>query len=415
MKNLKLILSAVTATFFFGCSDLAVNEKEAYSENMPADFNYQEYVEINPKLHFQVITEAVTKHNSDIREMLDQRKKLAQDADKNAEALAALDSSAQMKAYIADSIKFYQTDSATIHALFLKDWAGALRHYDESIWKSSWDQISTSTKYDTTKVLDTLRLDVKGYSSADSITKIFMDTGKAGGTEAKGKITYNAEGVITEIAGYTDSLYTEEISVTLSETITVEKMANKAKLMTRTTVVGVDSTVDTTYTKGLDASKYSYLGKFNFIDKVDAAGNVQELDDVAVAEAVKADSTTVTLQYIWIGKVNGWPYRRCKESELNNTRPCEDEYLLCEAAAANASSKKDPTTTEVTEKTEEGAEAAEGSEATEEDSKEDEAAKIEETLRLCISNVKSNCAVTDSTKYKRYCYDEVGGYTREIK
>lgn len=410
MKNFKLILSAVTATFLFGCSDLAVNEKEAYSENMPADFNYQEYVEINPKLHFQIITEAATKHNSDIREMLDQRKTLAKDSATNAAAIAALDSSAQMKAYIADSIKFYQTDSATIHALFLKDWAGALRHYTEADWKSSWDQVAVATKYDTTsKVLDTLRLDVTGIGEGTDTTKIYMDTGKADGTTAKGKITYDENGVITAIDGYTDTLYTEKISVTISETVKVEKMKTKAKLMTRTTVT-VDTTVDTTYIKGLDASKYSYLGKFNFIDKVDAAGNVQELDDVAVAEAVKADSTTVTLQYIWIGKVNGWPYRRCKESELNNTRPCEDEYLLCEAAAANAS-----TTTEVTEKTEEGAEAAEGSEATEEDSKEDEKAKIEETLRLCISNVKNSCAVTDSTKFKRYCYDEVGGYAREIK
>jgi len=64
MKNFKLLFSVAVASALFGCSSMEVEEQEALLGNLPADFSYQEYMELHPELRNLQIKDYVTAHNS---------------------------------------------------------------------------------------------------------------------------------------------------------------------------------------------------------------------------------------------------------------------------------------------------------------------------------------------------------------
>ncbi|MCF0220891.1 MAG: hypothetical protein HUK19_01215 [Fibrobacter sp.] len=394
MKNFKLILSAVAAALAVGCSDLSVNEETAYADNLPAGFDYKVYAEINPQLKYVAITQAVTDYNAQYAAEIKARNTLYKDVYDTANAskflksvlaaadgsrakdsltaiwnakkdsLTAMDETDVIKAYIADSVRFYLTDSASLHQLFLTSWAGSLRGYTEADWAMSWDVSRTDTTYtyDSTRATYFYRMAVGNKDENGNVkdtTLIYLNT-----AEGKGKITYSVDEPtkIASIDGFTDTTYSVPLSVTIDTT------QNKiiAKLRKDTTVVTkIDTamTIKTTLNKGLDPSKIKDFRVFNFIDKPG-----ETIDDIDRAKNTPLDSASTTLQYILVGKANGWAYRYCNPGEETKPRPCEEESKVCEAM---------------------------------------EAGPVQD---LCFKNLK--CDLYPTTKV--YCKDQATGYTHEI-
>lgn len=361
MKNFKLILSAVAATLFMGCSDLALDEDDAYASNLPAGFDYKTYVELNPQLKHAAIIQAVSDYNAEYADVIRARNVLNRDVNDSAsskliaamlnaekvtdqtkydslkgvwtakkDSLTAMDETDVIKSYIADSVRFFLEDSASMHRLFQSSWAGGLKGYSEEDWAKSWDVTKVTTVYDTTKTTHIFKLAVldKTGDAKDTI-RVFLNTGFPTDADAKGKVTYSTEdpSKIAKVEGYTDSTFTTEVSVTMDE--------NKSflpKLRRDTTVISkIDSTVISTNYKGLDPTLSKDFKIFNFVNKPG-----DEINDFEKAENIDMDSTSTTLQFILVGKLNGWAFRYCDENEIKNPRACDADIKKCEAMEAGS-------------------------------------------------------------------------------
>ncbi len=364
MKNLKLILSAVAATLVVGCSDLAVNEDTAYAGNLPSNFDYKTYAEINPVLKFAAVTQAVADYNAEYAETIKTRNTLNRDVNDSAaskiiaaiaraqaacssaecpavdslngvmqakkDSLAALEATEAVKAYIADSVKFFLTDSASMYLLFTAPWGGSLKGYNDSVWAKSWNVTKDTTIYDTTKTTHIFKLAVVDKSGeTPDTTRVYLNTGFPTAADAKGKITYSDTDPtkIAAVEGFTDTTYETPVSVTMDE--------NKSflpKLRKDTTVIGkIDSTKISTHYDGLDPDKLKDFKIFNFVNKPG-----DNINDYERAESVELDSTTTTLQYVLVGKLNGWAYRYCDESEITHARACDENIKKCEMMEAGS-------------------------------------------------------------------------------
>jgi len=356
MKNFKLILSAVAATLVVGCSDLAVNEDSAYADNLPANFSYKTYAEIHPQLRHAAIIQAVSNYNSEYADVIKARNILNRDVNDSAsskllaaiikcdgscesadslnavlkaksDSLAAMDATEPVKAYIADSVNFFLTDSASMYQMFMASWGGALKGYTEADWAKSWNVTKEITTYDTSKTVYTFKLAVVDKSGeTPDTTRVYLNTGFPTAADAKGKITYS-ETEPTKIAvleGFTDSTYTTPVTVTMDE--------NKSllpKLRKDTTVTKIDTSKTTAHYDGLDPDKFKDFKIFNFVSKPG-----DNINDFEKAESIELDSTTTTLQYVLVGKINGWAFRYCEESEIANPRACDAEIKKCEMMEA---------------------------------------------------------------------------------
>lgn len=380
MKNFKLILSAVSATLLLGCSDLSVDENEALAENFPQGFEYKDYMKIHPALRHLQIKADVDEHNAAINAVLSDvaartsnvekalpnsikkskekcenedlsqadRDKACAEMEKDQNTLAVkkaeLDSvlaTPEMEAYKSDTSRFF-SDSLTLYSLYTNPYIGGVAGYTADNWLSNWNRPDTVTTKDTITHLDTLKLVAKKTIKDGDSTKtenliVYMDRDLG-----KGKITYNADSlavgklIVTQFEGYTDTTYeTAAEPVVLSEDIVLNKLATGKKEV----LDSVKVTVTITPTVGLALDKKTYIAKFNYYDDLDAQGQPVVVDDTLKLASVPMDSNAISFHYVMFGKVHGWAYRYCKDSELKNTRGCEDDYSLCdnmeEGAAKN--------------------------------------------------------------------------------
>lgn len=400
MKHFKLIFSAVAAALLVGCSDLSVSDDEAYSSNYPDGFDYKTYVAIHPVLKYIAVTQAVSSYNNydDAivaertarntlwRDVYDSTKSKTLKALKSCsgtacdslnaiiaqkkDSLNAMEEIPEVKAYVEDSIGFFKTDTSSLHKLFLAPWAGGLQGYTEEDWVNSWDISHTTKTYDTTRVQKYFRLAVMDTTSETKDTTIVYLNELAG----KGSVTKTDAGKIIQIDGFTDTTYTTELSVVVDTT----KMKLVEKLRKDTTIIsGIDSTVNTTIEDGFDTSKVKYFKIYNFINRVDANGQAESINDYEKADGIMPDSSATSLQYVLVGKVNGWAYRYCTEEEVADTekhpRPCEEEYSLCDIMPDDT----------------------------------DEDANMK---KLCYQSI--TCDLYPATK--TYCLDSLTGYSHEI-
>lgn len=276
MKKSLFLLTALGTFALMACSSLDVSDAESTKENYPDDFSASEYVALHPGLRSLQIQDYVKEHNSAL--------------------------SLEKDVVAADTAAFL-ADTATLHQIFVDpDYAG----YTEDFWKEEWAVlITTTTVCDTVFQFDTISVRVQDLTNS-AVTKVYL-----------GELSYAADGSISEVTGFTDSLHSaaSAVSFEIGESYAVVNKANSMRIDT-TKIVDNASCRDEqdSIFGGLSAATKRQLLKFNFEDSV---------DDLNLLAQVPVDSEAFSLQFLAYGKAHGWAYRMCRDDELNNPTQTE--------------------------------------------------------------------------------------------
>lgn len=262
MKNSFKYLMLLAIAALTACSSMEVDEAEAVEENFPSDFVAAEYMELHPFLRSLQVLDYVESYNDAL------------------ENISKEDIQADTTAFMEDT--------AQLHKIYVDPNLGG---YTEELWEESWESYyedSTSCIIET----DTVSMKLDDLVN-DQVLTVYVES-----------ITYDAEGVITEIQGYEDSAKTSAVTHVISTDLTVAK---------RGTVTVPDTisceTVQVEILGGLARDVVRQLKKFSFYDT---------LDDYEKLMEVPVDTFAISYQYVLFGRSHGWPYRACKDSEMTN-------------------------------------------------------------------------------------------------
>lgn len=262
MKNSFKYLMLLAIAALTACSSMEVDEAEAVEENFPSDFVAAEYMELHPSLRSLQVLDYVESYNDALENI-------------------------SKEDIQADSTAFME-DTAQLHKIYVDPNLGG---YTEELWEESWESYyedSTSCIIET----DTVSMKLDDLVN-DQVLTVYVES-----------ITYDAEGVITEIQGYEDSAKTSAVTHVISTDLTVAK---------RGTVTVPDTisceTVQVEILGGLARDVVRQLKKFSFYDT---------LDDYEKLMEVPVDTFAISYQYVLFGRSHGWPYRACKDSEMTN-------------------------------------------------------------------------------------------------
>ncbi len=270
MKNFKLLFSVAVAAAMFGCSSMEISDEEAYNENLPSDFRYAEYMAIHPTLRNLQIKDYITAENEAFKES-------------EGEAFA--------EKKTADSLAF-EADLDMLKNLYLDPYIGG---YTEEEWA---EDFATKT------VDDTIAVDVYKVNkdTSDGTKKWVVDSSAAltvylcsASTQKIVSKKKNGVSVISQLDGVIGEECTESPKVKVN--------------VSDTTYVIVDSTFKTTpkeVSGSIPADKMKALRNFNVFSTT---------DDWAVLQAVPVDTFAISYQFVLFGKLHGWAYRPCTESE----------------------------------------------------------------------------------------------------
>ena len=300
MKNFKLLLSFAVATALMGCSSMEVEEAEALTGNVPADFDVNEYISLHPELLRIQVKEYVTNYNDKVR--------------KAAEAAGEAYAAAFKDSVIADSLSFI-TNEAQIRAI-ARDYAGYNRESDSLSWEASLLP-TTVDSIITEKRIDTLAVGVRGNTDPDTTyKKVYVC----------GNIKYAADGVaIDTIVAYAQLDSTCSAmnkgkcvgvwSFTCSGDSTTYASTDydfSAKAGGKNPVLRTNEHQDSVGVKPvtqpgfIEPNQLKAAKSFNFIDS---------RDDLAKLKAIEIDYFAISYQYSMFGRDHGWAYRRCKPED----------------------------------------------------------------------------------------------------
>ncbi len=261
MKNSFKYLMLLAVAALTACSSMEVDEAEAVEENFPSDFVAAEYMELHPSLRSLQVRDYVDAYNDNL-------------------GLSKEEIEADTAAFMADT--------AQLHKIYTEPTLGG---YSEELWEESWESYyedSTSCIIET----DTVSMKLDDLVN-DQVLTVYVES-----------ITYDAEGVITEIQGYEDSAKTSAVTHVISTDLTVAK---------RGTVTVPDTisceTIQVEISGGLTKDVVRQLKLFSFHDT--------EKDYEKLLE-VPVDTFAISYQYVLFGRSHGWPYRACKDDELDN-------------------------------------------------------------------------------------------------
>lgn len=261
MKNSFKYLMLLAVAALTACSSMEVDEAEAVEENFPSDFVAAEYMELHPSLRSLQVRDYVDAYNDNL-------------------GLSKEEIEADTTAFMADT--------AQLHKIYTEPTLGG---YSEDLWEESWESYyedSTSCIIET----DTVSMKLDDLVN-DQVLTVYVES-----------ITYDAEGVITEIQGYEDSAKTSAVTHVISTDLTVAK---------RGTVTVPDTisceTIQVEISGGLTKDVVRQLKLFSFHDT--------EKDYEKLLE-VPVDTFAISYQYVLFGRSHGWPYRACKDDELDN-------------------------------------------------------------------------------------------------
>lgn len=261
MKNSFKYLMLLAVAALTACSSMEVDEAEAVEENFPSDFVAAEYMELHPSLRSLQVRDYVDAYNDNL-------------------GLSKEEIEADTAAFMADT--------AQLHKIYTEPTLGG---YSEELWEESWESYyedSTSCIIET----DTVSMKLDDLVN-DQVLTVYVES-----------ITYDAEGVITEIQGYEDSAKTSAVTHVISTDLTVAK---------RGTVTVPDTisceTIQVEISGGLTKDVVRQLKLFSFHDT--------EKDYEKLLE-VPVDTFAISYQYVLFGRSHGWPYRVCKDDELDN-------------------------------------------------------------------------------------------------
>lgn len=261
MKNSFKYLMLLAVAALTACSSMEVDEAEAVEENFPSDFVAAEYMELHPSLRSLQVRDYVDAYNDNL-------------------GLSKEEIEADTAAFMADT--------AQLHKIYTEPTLGG---YSEELWNESWESYyedSTSCIIET----DTVSMKLDDLVN-DQVLTVYVES-----------ITYDAEGVITEIQGYEDSAKTSAVTHVISTDLTVAK---------RGTVTVPDTisceTIQVEISGGLTKDVVRQLKLFSFHDT--------EKDYEKLLE-VPVDTFAISYQYVLFGRSHGWPYRACKDDELDN-------------------------------------------------------------------------------------------------
>lgn len=261
MKNSFKYLMLLAVAALTACSSMEVDEAEAVEENFPSDFVAAEYMELHPSLRSLQVRDYVDAYNDNL-------------------GLSKEEIEADTAAFMADT--------AQLHKIYTEPTLGG---YSEELWEESWESYyedSTSCIIET----DTVSMKLDDLVNEQVLT-VYVES-----------ITYDAEGVITEIQGYEDSAKTSAVTHVISTDLTVAK---------RGTVTVPDTisceTIQVEISGGLTKDVVRQLKLFSFHDT--------EKDYEKLLE-VPVDTFAISYQYVLFGRSHGWPYRACKDDELDN-------------------------------------------------------------------------------------------------
>lgn len=261
MKNSFKYLMLLAVAALTACSSMEVDEAEAVEENFPSDFVAAEYMELHPSLRSLQVRDYVDAYNDNL-------------------GLSKEEIEADTAAFMADT--------AQLHKIYTEPTLGG---YSEELWEESWESYyedSTSCIIET----DTVSMKLDDLVN-DQVLTVYVES-----------ITYDAEGVITEIQGYEDSAKTSAITHVISTDLTVAK---------RGTVTVPDTisceTIQVEISGGLTKDVVRQLKLFSFHD---TENDYEKLLEVPV------DTFAISYQYVLFGRSHGWPYRACKDDELDN-------------------------------------------------------------------------------------------------
>lgn len=269
MNKMPLFLFALGTVAFTACSSLDVNKAESITDNYPKDFVAADYMNLHPGLRSLQIQDYVKDHN----------------------AALSLDKSL----ISSDSAAFF-ADTSVLHQIYVNPFYAG---YSEELWAEDWD-VSISEKTECKE--DTVVVRVK---PADSIpVKVYL-----------GSLSYNANGEVVKVEGFSDSLKTpgSEVSYTIDK-VNYSLVTQRGSVET---VVdsGSCSIVRDTTAGGIPSDKRRQLIKFNFHDAT---------DDLAALAAVPVDTFAISSQYLMFGQAHGWAYRACSDAERNNPIQSEE-------------------------------------------------------------------------------------------
>lgn len=283
MKNFKLLLSVAATAVMFGCSSMEVDEPEAYSENLPADFSYTEYLAIHPILRTLQIQDYVADINATV------------DADTKTADIAA-----------------FEKDTAELHKFYLDPYMGG---YTEEEWVKD---MSSGVKLDTVPdVVEKRYLNLTVVdSSAEPAAIVKLTVGTWDNTAEKkytavGAVTFDAipdaedstkvDSVITKVSGKNEAGALVEFAI--GDKISLDSRGTKTRLDTVSVKV-----VETAVEGGvMPADKLKKLKNFNVWNTSD--------DYATVMKIAVLDTFAISYQYVAYGRMHYWAYRRCTESE----------------------------------------------------------------------------------------------------
>lgn len=261
MKNSFKYLMLLAVAALTACSSMEVDEAEAVEENFPSDFVAAEYMELHPSLRSLQVRDYVDAYNDNL-------------------GLSKEEIEADTTAFMADT--------AQLHKIYTEPTLGG---YSEELWEESWESYyedSTSCIIET----DTVSMKLDDLVN-DQVLTVYVES-----------ITYDAEGVITEIQGYEDSAKTSAVTHVISTDLTVVK---------RGTVTVPDTisceTIQVEISGGLTKDVVRQLKLFSFHDTE---------KDYEKLLKVPVDTFAISYQYVLFGRSHGWPYRACKDDELDN-------------------------------------------------------------------------------------------------
>lgn len=261
MKNSFKYLMLLAVAALTACSSMEVDEAEAVEENFPSDFVAAEYMELHPSLRSLQVRDYVDAYNDNL-------------------GLSKEEIEADTAAFMADT--------AQLHKIYTEPTLGG---YSEELWEESWESYyedSTSCIIET----DTVSMKLDDLVN-DQVLTVYVES-----------ITYDAEGVITEIQGYEDSAKTSAVTHVISTDLTVAKRG----IVTVSDTISCE-TIQVEISGGLTKDVVRQLKLFSFHDT--------EKDYEKLLE-VPVDTFAISYQYVLFGRSHGWPYRACKDDELDN-------------------------------------------------------------------------------------------------